>query len=95
MAERFRITSYNVCYTKLLRCCGLLLRCYVASRYIPDARTLDDCWQEIPREKIAGIFDGKATTHETTVVLLLASGDKSTPQKDIRAAKNMLKEREE
>ncbi|MDD4272866.1 MAG: hypothetical protein PHG14_03960 [Desulfobacter postgatei] len=33
--------------------------------------------------------------HGTTVVLLLAGGDKSTQQKDIRAAKNMLKEMEE
>jgi len=35
------------------------------------------------------------TIHGTTVVLLLAGGDKSTQQKDIRAAKNMLKEMEE
>ncbi|WP_289023653.1 type II toxin-antitoxin system RelE/ParE family toxin [uncultured Desulfobacter sp.] len=35
------------------------------------------------------------TIHRTTVVLLLAGGDKSTQQKDIRAAKNMLKEMEE
>ncbi len=34
------------------------------------------------------------TIHGTTVVLLLAGGDKSTQQKDIRAAKNMLKEME-
>mgnify|MGYP000856651971 CR=1 FL=1 len=34
------------------------------------------------------------TIHGTIVVLVLAGGDKFTQQKDIRAAKNMLKEQE-